>query len=156
MTAPTGKKRIAQNRRARYEFFILDKFEAGLVLVGTEVKSLRAGKVTMSDAYAAVKKDEAWLFNLHISPFEKGNRFNHEPDRPRKLLLHRKEIERLQEAVDEKGLTIVPLELYFKGGIVKVLIGTARGKKTHDKRQVISERSAKREMDRALKESSRR
>ncbi len=146
------KKRITENRRGRFEYHISDTYEAGIVLVGTEVKSLREGKVNMSDAYAGIKNGEAWLFNLHISPFDKGNRYNHEPNRARKLLLHGREIERLQRATEEKGLTIVPLELYLKNGKVKVTIGVGRGKKLHDKRATVAQRQAKRDMERAVKD----
>ncbi|MCA9794099.1 MAG: SsrA-binding protein SmpB [Candidatus Eremiobacteraeota bacterium] len=155
MSEGKTRKRIATNKRARHEYHILEKLEAGLVLVGTEVKSLRQGKVTMTDAFAALKDGEVWLFNLHISPFEKGNRFNHDPRRPRKLLLHGREIEKLIEKTEEKGLTIVPLDLYFLGGRVKCEIGVVRGKKLHDKRATSAERTAKREIDRALKDANR-
>lgn len=149
------RKLIVDNRRARYEYHILDTFEAGIVLVGTEVKSLRAGKVTMKDAFVTIRNGEPWLHNLHISPFEKGNRFNHEPTRPRKLLLHSRQIEKLEEGTQAKGLTVVPLKLYLTRGLVKVEIGLCQGKKIHDKRQVQAERSAKREIEREMKKSRR-
>ena len=125
----SDRKLIAENRRGRFEYHIIDTYEAGIVLVGTEVKSLRQGKLNMVDAYACVQNGEAWLYNLHISPFEKGNRYNHQPNRVRKLLLHGKELDRLQKATDEKGLAIVPLKLYFRKGIVKLELGVGRGKK---------------------------
>ncbi len=146
-----GPKRISSNRRASYEYHLTDKFEAGLVLQGTEVKSLRAGGPNLSDAFVEIRNGEAWLKSLYIAPFEKGNRFNHEPTRPRKLLLHHSEIERLRKGLEEKGLTIVPLELYFIRGIVKLKIALARGKKLHDKRQSIKAKDAKREIDREIK-----
>ncbi len=148
-------QRIATNRRARYEYHLTDKMEAGLVLLGTEVKSLRAGGVNMTDAYVAIKNGEAWLNSLYIAPFDKGNRNNHEPTRPRKLLLHAREIAKLARGVDEKGLTIVPLEMYFVDGIAKCRIALAKGKKMHDKRDAVSERQVKRDLDRQLKEARR-
>lgn len=148
-------QRIATNRRARFEYELLDKLEAGMVLVGTEVKSLRAGGVNMSDAYVSVRSGEAWLNSLYIAPFEKGNRNNHEPTRPRKLLLHAREIGRLARGMEEKGLTVVPLELYFKDGIAKCRIALAKGKKLHDKRDTVAARQVKRDLDRQLKEARR-
>lgn len=155
---PVGKehKRISSNRRARYEYHLIDKFEAGMVLVGTEVKSLRAGGPNLADAFVEIRKGEAWLKSLYIAPFEKGNRFNHEPTRPRKLLLHGGEIERIRKGLEEKGLTVVPLELYFIRGIVKLEIALARGKKLHDKRDSIKAKDAKREMDRQMKSARQR
>lgn len=155
MAKDTSRKRIASNRRARHEYHVLEAFDAGIVLVGTEVKSLREGKVTLVDAFATVKNGEVWLHNMHISPFEKGNRFNHDPLRPRKLLLHRREIAKLTQLTQEKGLTLIPLDMYFERGIAKVELGVCRGKKLHDKRATAAERSAKREIERALKESVR-
>ncbi len=148
-------QRIATNRRARFEYELTDKLEAGMVLVGTEVKSMRAGGVNMSDAYVSVRNGEAWLNSLYVAPFEKGNRNNHEPTRPRKLLLHAREIGRLARGMDEKGLTVVPLELYFKDGIAKCRIALAKGKKMHDKRESVAERQVKRDLDRQLKEARR-
>jgi SsrA-binding protein len=142
---------IARNRRARFDYEILDSWEAGIVLAGTEVKSLRNGKANVSDAYAIVKEGELWLLNLHIAPYEQGNRFNHEATRTRKLLLHGREIKRLIGAVERQGLTIVALELYFKRGRAKVRLGLARGKKTHDKRAAMKEKDDQREMARAVK-----
>jgi SsrA-binding protein len=143
-TPPT--KLIAQNRRARHDYHIEDTVEAGLVLVGTEVKSCREGKVNLSDAYAAVRDGEAWLLGCHISPYSHGNRSNHEPTRPRKLLLHAGEIARLDQRVSQEGRTLVPLRLYFKHGLAKAEIAVARGKKTYDKRASIAERDAERRM----------
>ena len=140
---------VAQNRRAGHDYFILDTIEAGLVLTGTEVKSLRHGKASLAEAYATVEGSEAWVRQLHIPPYEQGNRWNVDPIRPRKLLLHREEIETLRKAVSQKGQTIVPLKLYFSAGYAKLLLGVAKGKKTHDKRHTIAERDARREMDRA-------
>jgi SsrA-binding protein len=139
-----GTKLIAQNRKARHEYLIEDTVEAGLQLVGTEVKSCREGKVSLTDAYAAVRDGEAWLFQCHINPYSHGNRQNHDPMRPRKLLLHRSEIERLDEEVSQGGRTLVPLRLYFKQ------IAVARGKKTYDKRQSEAKRDADRQIQRAL------
>lgn len=146
-----AEKLIVDNRRARHEYHLLDRWEAGLVLTGTEVKSLRDGKSTLQQAYADVREDEAWLFGLHIPEYHQGNRANHEPDRPRKLLLHRREIERIHAQLREKGLTIVPTRVYFKGGRVKVELALARGKELHDKRRAIADRDAKRQIDRELK-----
>lgn len=142
---------VARNRRARFDYEILDTWEAGIVLAGTEVKSLRNGKANVSDAYAIVKDGELWILNLHIAPYEQGNRFNHEATRTRKLLLHSREIKRLIGAVERQGLTLVALELYFKRGRAKVRIGLARGKKTHDKRAAMREKDDQREMARAVK-----
>lgn len=145
-----GTKLIAQNRKARHEYLIEDTVEAGLQLVGTEVKSCREGKVSLTDAYAAVRDGEAWLLQCHINPYSHGNRQNHDPMRPRKLLLHRSEIQRLDEEVSQGGRTLVPLRLYFKHGIAKAEIAVARGKKTYDKRQSEAKRDAERQMQRAL------
>ncbi len=143
-------KMIAQNRKARHEYLIEDTVEAGLQLVGTEVKSCREGKVSLADAYAAVRDGEAWLLQCHINPYSHGNRQNHDPMRPRKLLLHRSEIERLDAEVSQGGRTLVPLRLYFKHGIAKAEIAVARGKKTYDKRQSEAKRDADRQIQRAL------
>jgi SsrA-binding protein len=140
---------IARHKRARFDYHILDSWEAGLVLTGTEVKALRAGKATMSDAYGVVKDGEVFLLNLHIAQYEQGNVFNHEPTRTRKLLLHRKEIERLIGAVQREGLTLVPLDLYFKDGRVKVTIALGKGKQLHDKREDLRKKDDEREMARA-------
>ena len=142
---------IARNKRARYDYHLLETFEAGLVLQGTEVKSLREGKANISDAYGIVKDGEAFLLNLHISPYERGGYSNHEPARTRKLLLHRKEIRRLIGAVERQGLTLIPLELYFKNGVAKVALALGKGKKLHDKRDTERTRDAEREMARAVR-----
>ena len=151
----SSEKLIASNRRARHNFDILETYEAGLVLLGTEVKALRDGRADLKESYARVEGNEAWLIGCHISPYAQGNRANHDPLRPRKLLLHRGEISRLLGRVMEKGLTVVPLSLYFKGGRVKVELGLARGRKTLDKRQVIREREERREMDREIRARAR-
>ncbi len=142
---------IARNKRARHDYHILETWEAGLVLRGTEVKSLRNGKATLTDAYGIVKGGEVFLINLHISPYEQGNQFNHEPDRTRKLLLHRREIRRLIGAVERQGLTLIPLDLYFRNGIAKVTMALGKGKKLHDKRETSRERDATREIERAVR-----
>src|SRR6266540_7288009 len=138
---------IATNRRARHEYEILETLEAGLVLRGTEVKSLRAGQVTFKDSYATVRNEEAWLVGCHISPYSHGSDANHDPERDRKLLLHDREIKRLAGKIAERGLTLVPLKLYFKSGRAKLEIGLGRGKKLHDKRSALREREVRREMD---------
>jgi SsrA-binding protein len=149
------KQIIATNRRARYEYEILDTWEAGMVLVGPEVKSLRAGNANLSDAYAFTKRGELWLMNLHISPYKQAGRDNPDPRRERKLLLHRREIEKLDTQLHERGLTLVPLSLYFKGGRAKVEIGLARGKKRYDKRESIKRREQDREIARATRSRRR-
>jgi SsrA-binding protein len=149
-------KTLAQNRRARHEFTIEDTFEAGIVLTGTEIKSLRAGKVTLSEAYARIEGGEAWLMGAHIAPWEGGNRYNHEPKRNRKLLLHRDEIDELLGKTKAKGLTLVPLRLYLSRGRAKLEIGLARGKQLHDRRRDIAERDARRQMERDVAEARRR
>jgi SsrA-binding protein len=141
---------VAQNRRARHDYHIEDTYEAGLVLVGTEVKSLREGRASLVDGYAAVKDGEVWLHNVHIPEYTQGTWTNHEPRRPRKLLLHREQIRKLSAKTHESGLTIVPLALYFMDGYAKVEIGVARGKKAYDKRHSIAEREAKRDAERAI------
>ncbi|HWC13812.1 MAG TPA: SsrA-binding protein SmpB [Actinomycetota bacterium] len=145
-----GTKLIAQNRKARHNYLIEETIEAGLVLVGTEVKSCRDGKANLTDAYASVRDGEAWLLQCHISPYSHGNRENHDPVRPRKLLLKRHEISMLDEKVSQEGRTLVPLRLYFKHGLAKAEIAIARGKKTHDKRASEAQRDAERSMRREL------
>jgi len=145
-----GRKVVATNRKARHDYFIEDVLEAGLVLTGTEVKSLRAGRATLTDGFASVNAGEAWLEAVHIPEYTQGTWTNHEPRRRRKLLLHREEIDRLDATVREKGLTIVPLALYFRDGKAKVELGVARGKRNYDKRQALRERQDKREADRAM------
>ena len=151
MVKEQGRKLIAQNRKARHDYAIEDVFEAGLVLTGTEVKSLRAGRASLVDAFAQVKDGEVWLEGVHIPEYTQGTWTNHEPRRTRKLLLHRKEIDRLAAATAERGLTLVPLSLYFKDGKAKVELAVARGKRTYDKRHELARRDAAREVDRALR-----
>jgi SsrA-binding protein len=150
-----SERAISTNRRARHEYEILETVEAGLVLRGTEVKSLRDSQVTFKDSYATIRNGEAWLLGCHINPYSHGTDANHDPDRDRKLLLHRREISRLTGKVAERGLTLVPLRLYFKDGRVKIELGLARGRKLHDKRSAIREREVRREMDKAAREGRR-
>jgi SsrA-binding protein len=142
---------IATNRQASFRYHLMDKWEAGLVLTGTEIKALRDGNAQIKDGYAALRDGEVWLYNVHIPPYAPATRDNHEPERPRKLLMHRREIERLIGKTKERGLTLVPTRLYFKGSRAKVEIALARGKDQGDKRQSIKEREMKREMERAIR-----
>lgn len=151
MTNTDGKKIIARNKRARHEYQILDTWEAGLVLTGPEVKSLRAGRASLAEAFARVERGEVWLHDLHISPYDPASQWNADPVRPRKVLLHRREIRRLIGGVQEKGLTLVPLELYFRRGFAKVTLALARGKKLYDKRETMKRRTAEREVERAFR-----
>lgn len=146
----TDSRLVAQNRRARHDFEVLDTFEAGLALLGTEVKALRAGKANLRDGFARVESGQVYLHSVHIGQYGAGNRFNHDPERVRKLLLHRWEIRRLIGRTEEKGLTLVPLRLYFKSGIAKVELGLVRGKRQYDRRREIATRDAERAIDRAL------
>lgn len=146
-----GVKIITINRRARHDYFIEETIEAGLVLTGSEVKSLRAGKAQLKDSHARIERGEAWLANAHISEYNPAAQFGHEPVRKRKLLLHAREIDRLTGKVKEKGLTLIPLRMYFKNGRAKVELGVARGKKQYDKRETIKERETNREVDRAMR-----
>lgn len=155
MPRETGRKVIAQNKRARHDYTLEDTFEAGLVLQGTEVKSLREGRASLVDGYASIDGGEAWLFNVHIPEYSQGTWTNHAARRKRKLLLHRKEIDKLAAKTKEGGLTIVPLQLYFKDGRAKIEIALARGKKDWDKRQSLAEQQAKREMARVLRHRNR-
>ena len=150
-----AEKTIAENRRARHEYQLLDRYEAGLVLTGTEVKSLRDGGASLQQAYADVRDGEAWLIGAHIAEYGQGNVHNHEPDRNRKLLLHRKEIASLSGKIRERGLTLVPTRLYFKDGKVKVEVALARGKEQRDKRRDIAKRDAARQIERELKSAGR-
>lgn len=143
-------KIIANNRKARHDYHIDDTLEAGIVLTGSEIKSIRAGQINLRDSFATIRNGEAWLMNAHISPYKQASRQNHEPKRERKLLLHRREIDRLTGKLQEKGLTLVPLKVYLKNGRAKVELGLARGKKTYDKRQTLRERDDRRQMDRAM------
>ncbi|TET51063.1 MAG: SsrA-binding protein SmpB [Anaerolineales bacterium] len=147
-----GVKVLATNRKAGRDFRLEDRQEAGISLTGTEVKSIRAGRVSLSDGYVQVRNGELWLINVHIGPYDPSGRHGHEPRRPRKLLLHRREIERLSHRVRERGYTIVPTRVYLKGSWVKVEIATARGKRKFDKRRVIADRDAQRDVERALKD----
>ena len=151
MPESSAIKIIVQNRKARRDYEILDTYEAGLSLTGTEVKSLRQGKANLKDGYARVENGEAYLHKVHISEYIQGNQFNHDPERKRKLLLHRHEIGRLRVRTEERGLTLIPLKLYFKKGRAKVELGLARGKRTYDKRQTIARRDAQRDLEQALK-----
>ena len=146
-TEDSTERTVVTNRKALHDYFILERFETGIVLKGTEVKSLRQGSANLQDGYATVRNGEVWLIGLHISPFEKGNINNHDPKRERKLLMHRKEIRKLIGKTSDKGTTLVPLRVYFKNNIVKLELGLARGKQLHDKREAI----AKREMERQLR-----
>jgi SsrA-binding protein len=154
-TKASGDRAIATNRRARHDYEILETVEAGLVLRGTEVKSLRDGLVNFKDSYASVRNGEGWLLGCHINPYSHGTDANHDPERDRKLLLHKKEIARLSGKISERGLTLVPLRLYFKGGRAKVELGLARGRKLHDKRSALREREVRREMDKAARGARR-
>ncbi|XKE95824.1 SsrA-binding protein SmpB [Metaplanococcus flavidus] len=146
---------IAQNKKAGFDYFIEETMEAGIVLQGTEIKSARNGKVQLKDAFVRIRSGEAWISNMHISPYEQGNIFNHDPTRSRKLLLHKKQIRELESHSKEQGVTIVPLKMYLKDGFAKVLIGVGKGKKNYDKREDLKRKDAKREIDRAMKERSR-
>lgn len=148
-------KEIAKNKKARFEYEILETYEAGIVLKGTEVKSLRLGKANINDAFAKIQNGEMFLLQMNISPYEKGNIFNHVPDKPRKLLLHKKEIKYLLGKIREKGLTLVPLQLYFKNGRAKVLLGLGKGKTLYDKRETIQKKENQREIQRMLKYKNR-
>ena len=153
--AKTGVKTLAQNRKARHDYHIEDVYEAGIALTGTEIKSVRAGRVQLKDSFARIQNGEVLLYNMHISPYEQGNRYNHDPMRARKLLLHRSEINRLIGKVKEKGLTLIPLKLYWQGDWAKVELGLAKGKQLFDKRDALAAKESKRDIERALKERSR-
>lgn len=148
-------KIVTVNRRATHDYFIDDRYEAGLVLTGTEIKSIREGRVNLREGYARIVNGEAWLTNVHIAPYEQGNRYNHEPLRDRKLLMHREEIAELIGRVRQRGYTVVPLQLYLKHGRAKVELGLARGKREFDKRESIAKREAQRDIERGLRERSR-
>ena len=157
MTSDKNRDRdIAVNRKARHEFLIEETVEAGMALMGSEVKALREGKANLKDSYGRIENGEVWLWNAHISPYNPASQFGHEPTRTRKMLLHRGEIERLNGKVKERGLTLVPLRLYFKNGRAKIELALARGKKQHDKREAIREREQRREIDRELAVRRRR
>jgi SsrA-binding protein len=148
-------KILSQNKKARHEYFILETFECGIELFGTEVKSIRLGKVNLTDAYASITRSEVWIKGMNVSPFEKGNIFNRDPLRERKLLMHKSEILKLSQKIKEQGLSLVPLKVYLKGSLVKVELALVKGKKLYDKREDIAKRDAKRNMDRAVKNFSR-
>ncbi|MBQ3427919.1 MAG: SsrA-binding protein SmpB [Clostridia bacterium] len=153
MAEKNNIKIIAQNKKARHEYFILESYECGIELAGTEVKSIREGKVNIKDSYASVTGGEIWLKGMNISPFEKGNIFNRDPLRERKLLMHKREILKLSQQLKEQGLSLVPLKVYLKNSLVKVELALVKGKKLYDKREDIARRDAKRNMDRAIKNS---
>jgi SsrA-binding protein len=150
--APAADRVVTQNRRAFHEYFIEEQLETGIVLTGTEIKSVREGKITISEAYVRVDDGELWLIGSHITPYSHGSYTNHDPDRPRKLLAHRREIERLRQSTEQRGMTLVPVRVRLKDGRAKVDVGVARGKKLYDKRQSAAERDAKRQIDRAMRE----
>ncbi|RYL95760.1 SsrA-binding protein SmpB [Sporolactobacillus sp. THM7-4] len=143
---------LAQNRRAHHEYFIEETVESGIVLQGTEIKSIRRGKVSIQDAFARIENGQAYLYNMHISPYEQGNRYNHDPLRTRKLLMHKKEIAKLSGLADRSGYALIPLKVYVKNGFAKVLVALGRGKKNYDKRETMKKRSAEREIEKAFRE----
>ena len=145
------KKIAAQNKKAFHDYFVLDRYEAGIELCGTEVKSIRAGQLNLKDSYAQVRDGELLLFGMHVSPYAQGNIFNHDPDRPKRLLLHKREINKLHALVKQDGYALIPLSVYFKDARVKVEVGVCKGKKNYDKREDAAKRDAKREIDRAMK-----
>ncbi|MED1203796.1 SsrA-binding protein SmpB [Heyndrickxia acidicola] len=149
---PKGQsKPVAQNKKANHDYFIEETFEAGIVLQGTEIKSIRAGRVNLKDSFARIQKGEVFIYNMHVSPYEQGNRYNHDPLRTRKLLLHRKQINKLIGETKEQGYSLVPLKMYIKDGFAKVLLGLGRGKKKYDKREDLKKKEAKREIERVFK-----
>jgi len=148
----SGIKIAAQNRKAYHDYFVEDKYEAGIELFGTEVKSIRAGTLNLKDSFCVAKDGEIYVYNMHISPYDKGNIFNKEPDRPKRLLMHKKEIRKLHDLQKQEGLALVPLSVYFKNARVKVELGLCKGKKNYDKREALAVKDAKREMERAVKE----
>lgn len=155
MAEGSNRTPVLTNRKALHNYEVLERIEAGIVLVGTEVKSIRAGRVNFKESYARIRNEEVWLMEMHISPYEKGTAWNHDPLRPRKLLLHKSEIKRLRGKIEEKGLTLIPLKLYFKKGRVKIELGLSRGKKVYDKRKDIAKRDARRDTERELKRQYR-
>lgn len=148
-------KVFSRNRRANFDYAIEETIEAGVVLQGTEIKSIRAGKVQLKDAFVQIRNDEAWVVNMHISPYDQGNRFNHDPTRSRKLLLHKRQIAQLVGRTKRDGYTIVPIQLHLKNGFAKVLIGVGKGKKDYDRREDLKRKEAKRDMDRALRDNQK-
>lgn len=151
----SGTKTIAQNRKAYHDYFVEDRYEAGIELFGTEVKSIRAGTLNLKDSFCVAKDGEIYAYSLHISPYEQGNIFNRDPDRPKRLLLHKREIRKLHALQKQDGYALIPLSVYFKNSRVKVELGLCKGKKTYDKRDAVAKRDAKREMDRAMREKNR-
>ncbi|WP_071460725.1 SsrA-binding protein SmpB [Bacillus massilinigeriensis] len=145
-------KTIAQNKKAYHDYFIEDTYESGIVLQGTEIKAIRAGRVNLKDSYARIQNGEVWLYSMHISPYEQGNRYNHDPLRTRKLLLHNREISKLIGETKETGYALVPLKLYLKNGFAKILLGLAKGKKNYDKREDLKKKEAKRDIERAFRD----
>ena len=150
-----GIKIVSENRKAFHDYFIEDRIEAGIVLTGTEIKSIRNGKVNLKDSYARLKDGEVWVYQMHISPYEQGNRFNHDPLRPRKLLLHRTEINKFVGKIQLQGLTLIPIKIYLKQGMAKVELAVGQGKKNYDKRQVLADREGKRDIERALRDRNK-
>jgi len=148
-------KVVSENRKAFHDYFIEDRVEAGIILTGTEIKSIRNGKVNLKDSYARLNNGEVWVYQMHISPYEQGNRYNHDPLRPRKLLLHRAEINKLVGKIQLQGLTLIPIKIYLKKSMAKVELAVCQGKKNYDKRQVLAEREGKREIERALKDRNK-
>ena len=155
MPKKEGIKEIASNRKAFHDYFVLERFEAGIELFGTEVKSIRAGQVNLKDSYCTIREGELFVRGMHVSPYEKGNIFNRDPDRPKRLLLHKREIRKLHAMQKQDGYALIPLSVYFKNSRVKVELGLCKGKKTYDKRDAVAKRDAKREMDRAMREKNR-
>lgn len=150
-----GIKIISENRKAFHDYYIEDRVEAGIILTGTEIKSIRNGRVNLKDSYARLDNGEVWVHQMHISPYEQGNRFNHDPLRPRKLLLHRSEINKLIGKIQQQGLTLVPIKIYLKKGMAKVELAVGQGKKNYDKRQALAEREGKRDIERALRDRNK-
>ncbi len=150
-----GIKVVSENRKAFHDYFIEERIEAGIILTGTEIKSIRNGRVNLKDSYARLDNGEIWVYQMHISPYDQGNRYNHDPLRPRKLLLHRSEINKLTGKVQQQGLTLIPIKIYLKKGLAKVELAVGQGKKNYDKRQALSEREGKRDIERALRERNK-
>ena len=150
-----GIKSVAQNRKAWHDYFVEEKYECGLALFGTEVKSIRQGRVNLKESWAQIRGGEIWVEGMHISPYDQGNIFNRDPDRPKRLLLHKREIRKLHDLQKQEGYALIPLSVYFKNSRVKVELGLCKGKKTYDKREAVAKRDAKREMDRAMREKNR-
>jgi len=150
-----GIKVVSENRKAFHDYYIEDRVEAGIILTGTEIKSIRNGRVNLKDSYARLDNGEVWVHQMHISPYEQGNRFNHDPLRPRKLLLHRAEINKLIGKIQQQGLTLIPIKIYLKKGMAKVELAVGQGKKNYDKRQALAEREGKRDIERALRDRNK-